>query len=173
MLQKLNKKNKGFTLVEIMIVVAIIALLSAIAVPNFLRARKRSQATRVLEDLRLVEAAKDQWALEKNKKGSDTVLPNDLKGYFKPGSHIITPPAGTDPVAGAEEGEVSALYDTIGNEIALVDVNTPAKVDEDTVDEFLSILGDDATADGDEAKAFWGVYHPAATTGGGTEGDDD
>ena len=43
MLQKLNKNRGGFTLVEIMIVVAIIALLAAIAVPNFLRARKRSQ----------------------------------------------------------------------------------------------------------------------------------
>ncbi len=46
----------AFALAEIMIVVAIIALLAAIAVPNFLRARKRSQATRVLEDLRMVDA---------------------------------------------------------------------------------------------------------------------
>ena len=48
----------GFTLVEIMIVVAIIALLAAIAVPGFLRARKRSQAVRVLEDLRLIDHAR-------------------------------------------------------------------------------------------------------------------
>ena len=53
MLNKLNKKRGGFTLVEIMIVVAIIALLAAIAVPGFLRARKRSQASRVVNDLRL------------------------------------------------------------------------------------------------------------------------
>ncbi len=46
MLNKLNKRRGGFTLVEIMIVVAIIALLAAIAVPGFLRARKRSQASR-------------------------------------------------------------------------------------------------------------------------------
>ena len=45
MLRKLNTKHAGFTLVEIRIVVAIIALLAAIAVPNFLRSRKRSQAT--------------------------------------------------------------------------------------------------------------------------------
>ncbi|HEY2101633.1 MAG TPA: prepilin-type N-terminal cleavage/methylation domain-containing protein, partial [Chthoniobacterales bacterium] len=47
MLNKLNKRRGGFTLVEIMIVVAIIALLAAIAVPGFLRARKRSQATKI------------------------------------------------------------------------------------------------------------------------------
>jgi len=59
MLRKLHTRRGGFTLVEIMIVVAIIALLAAIAVPNFLRARKRSQATQVLEDLRLIDSAID------------------------------------------------------------------------------------------------------------------
>ena len=48
-----NYRRFGFTLVEIMIVAAVIALLAAICVPGFLRARKRTQATRVLEDLRL------------------------------------------------------------------------------------------------------------------------
>src|SRR5664279_1036933 len=65
MLQKLNTKHAGFTLVEIMIVVAIIALLAAIAVPNFLRSRKRSQATQVLEDLRIIDSAVDLYAIEK------------------------------------------------------------------------------------------------------------
>ena len=74
MLQKLNKNRGGFTLVEIMIVVAIIALLAAIAVPNFLRARKRSQATRILEDLRLLDAASDQYALETNKTSATGVF---------------------------------------------------------------------------------------------------
>ena len=72
MLTKLNKKRAGFTLVEIMIVVAIIALLAAIAVPNLLRARKRSQATRVLEDLRLIDSAIDQYAIESNRATGDT-----------------------------------------------------------------------------------------------------
>ena len=67
MLTSLNKRRGGFTLVEIMIVVAIIALLAAIAVPNFLRARKRSQATRMLEDLRVIDSAIDQYAIETNK----------------------------------------------------------------------------------------------------------
>ncbi len=67
MLNQINKRRGGFTLVEIMIVVAIIALLAAIAVPGFLRARKRSQASRILNDLRLIDAAVDQYAIENNK----------------------------------------------------------------------------------------------------------
>src|SRR6201993_4074531 len=66
-------KEKRFTLVEIIIVVAIIALLAAIAVPGFLRARKRSQASRILNDLRLIDSAVDQYAIEKNKKTNDPV----------------------------------------------------------------------------------------------------
>ena len=88
MLQKLQTRRGGFTLVEIMIVVAIIALLAAIAVPNFLRARKRSQATRVLEDLRLIDAAVDQYAIETNRSTGYQVQWNDVKSYLKVGSKL-------------------------------------------------------------------------------------
>ena len=88
MLQKLNKNRGGFTLVEIMIVVAIIALLAAIAVPNFLRARKRSQATRILEDLRMVDSAIDQYAIETNKTSGVAVTWTDIKAYLKTGSTL-------------------------------------------------------------------------------------
>src|SRR5476649_2248087 len=88
MLQKLNKNRGGFTLVEIMIVVAIIALLAAIAVPNFLRARKRSQATRCLEDLRIIDSAIDQYAIENNKSGGAAVNWTDIQSYLKNGSVI-------------------------------------------------------------------------------------
>ena len=88
MLQKLNKNRGGFTLVEIMIVVAIIALLAAIAVPNFLRARKRSQATQILEDLRLIDSAIDQYAIENNKSSNDSVLWAGVQGYLKKGSKL-------------------------------------------------------------------------------------
>jgi len=90
MLQKINKNRGGFTLVEIMIVVAIIALLAAIAVPNFLRARKRSQATRILEDLRLLDSATDQYAIETNKMSSMNPVLGDLKNYLKTGTTLYT-----------------------------------------------------------------------------------
>jgi prepilin-type N-terminal cleavage/methylation domain-containing protein len=84
---KHNLKNRrGFTLVEIMIVVAIIALLASIAVPGFLRARKRSQATRILNDLRLIDGAVDLYAIETNKMSGNTVNTADWTNYMKKGS---------------------------------------------------------------------------------------
>src|SRR5688572_26849635 len=90
MLQKLNTKRGGFTLVEIMIVVAIIALLASIAVPNFLRSRKRSQATQILEDLRLIDAAVDQYAIEYNKKKGEDVTWTQVKLYLKDGTRLYS-----------------------------------------------------------------------------------
>src|ERR1700761_8083581 len=89
-----NIKNRGFTLVEIMIVVAVIALLASIAVPNFLRARKRSQATRILEDLRLLDSAADQYAIETNKISGMLPVFGDLKNYLKTGPSLYN--SGTD-----------------------------------------------------------------------------
>ncbi|MGB8340471.1 MAG: prepilin-type N-terminal cleavage/methylation domain-containing protein [Chthoniobacterales bacterium] len=88
MLNKLSKKRGGFTLVEIMIVVAIIALLAAIAVPGFLRARKRSQASRVINDLRLIDSAVDQYAIENNKSTGDVVATDAWTQYMKRGSAL-------------------------------------------------------------------------------------
>ncbi len=82
------QKQGGFTLVEIMIVVAIIALLAAIAVPGFLRARKRSQASRIINDLRLVDAAVDQYAIENAKLSGDTVAITDWTKYLKAGTNL-------------------------------------------------------------------------------------
>jgi prepilin-type N-terminal cleavage/methylation domain-containing protein len=88
MLNKLNKRRGGFTLVEIMIVVAIIALLAAIAVPGFLRARKRSQASRVINDLRLIDSAVDQYAIENNKSSGQPVGIADWTKYLKAGTNL-------------------------------------------------------------------------------------
>jgi len=103
MLQKLNKNRGGFTLVEIMIVVAIIALLAAIAVPNFLRARKRSQATRMLEDLRIIDSAIDQYAIETNKSTNATAQWVDIQNYLKKGS-VLYNSGGSDLFGNAYSG---------------------------------------------------------------------
>jgi len=83
MFKKLQTKHGGFTLVEIMIVVAIIALLAAIAVPGFLRARKRSQASKILNDLRMIDSAVDQYAIETGRKTGDVVGIPDWTNYLK------------------------------------------------------------------------------------------
>src|SRR3989454_12600937 len=88
MLKKLQTKHAGFTLVEIMIVVAIIALLAAIAVPGFLRARKRSQASRILNDLRMIDSAMDQYAIETGRTTGATVTVADWTNYVKKNSSI-------------------------------------------------------------------------------------
>ena len=82
--------RRGFTLVEIMIVVAIIALLASIAVPNFLRARKRSEASKILEDLRQIDNATDEYAIENNKTSGMNPTFNDLKNYLKTGTPLYT-----------------------------------------------------------------------------------
>jgi len=78
-----SSRRTGFTLVEIMIVVAIIALLAAIAVPGFLRARKRSQASRIINDLRLIDSAVDQYAIETSKTTNAPVAVTDWTNYLK------------------------------------------------------------------------------------------
>src|SRR5207245_87400 len=88
MLTKFRSKHGGFTLVEIMIVVAIIALLAAIAVPGFLRARKRSQASKILNDLRMINGAVDQYAIENSKVSTDQVDIADWTKYIKKDTNL-------------------------------------------------------------------------------------
>lgn len=83
-----NRTHLGFTLVEIMIVASVIALLAAITTPSFLRARKRSQATKVLEDLRVIDQATDQYAVETNKKTGMHPVFSDLKTYMKTNTRL-------------------------------------------------------------------------------------
>jgi len=83
----------GFTLVEIMIVVAIIGVLAAIAIPSFLYARTRSQANACINNLRQIESAVQQVAIEKGKHvGENLTYPDDITPYIKLNSASSIPP---------------------------------------------------------------------------------
>ena len=90
---KKSVHGAGFTLVEIMIVVAIIGLLAAIAIPNFVTARQNAQAKGCINNLKQLDAAAAQFALEKGKKtGDDITFPSDLTPYIKLNSAGNLPP---------------------------------------------------------------------------------
>lgn len=95
-LREARRGEKGFTLIEIMIVVLIIGILLAIAVPNFMKARQTSRAKSCIANLKQIEAAKEQWAMDNNAGASATVAWTDLKGtdkYIKsPNSNAMTCP---------------------------------------------------------------------------------
>jgi prepilin-type N-terminal cleavage/methylation domain-containing protein len=83
----------GFTLVEIMIVVAIIGVLAAIGIPSFLHARSKSQATACINNLRQIETAVQQVAIEKGLHVGDNVTyPDDITAYIKLNSKGSIPP---------------------------------------------------------------------------------
>lgn len=137
MLKQLRKNQGGFTLVEIMIVVAIIGLLAAIAVPGFIRARKRSQATAVLNDARVLDGAKDQYAIENNKTGTTAVTGGMLVNYLKPGSRLYT---------AAQSGTVT---DVVGGTYSLGTFDGTIGVDSATKTSFSDVV---------DASTFWGAY---------------
>src|SRR5258705_8470698 len=88
-----NSRKSGFTLVEIMIVVAIIGLLAAIAIPNFIKARTTSQKNACINNLRQIDGAIQQWALENKKDAAAGVKFTDVSGYLK--NSVICPAGGT------------------------------------------------------------------------------
>jgi prepilin-type N-terminal cleavage/methylation domain-containing protein len=81
--KRTQRRTSGFTLVEIMIVVAIIGLLAAIAIPNFSKARSQAQKNASIQNLRQIDGAKQLWATENRKVDSDVPTEADVGAYLK------------------------------------------------------------------------------------------
>jgi prepilin-type N-terminal cleavage/methylation domain-containing protein len=94
-MHSLTIRRSGFTLVEVMVAILITALIVAIALPNLFRARKRSQATHILDDLRVLNGALDQYAIDTTKLSGAPVNWSDIQGYLKQGS-LLYNSNGTD-----------------------------------------------------------------------------
>jgi len=105
MLQSFHSRRGGFTLAEIMIVVAIIAMLAAIAVPGFLRSRKRSQATLILRQLKVLDEAVEMYAMENSRSDSTLLQFTDMARYVKVGTPLYNSCA------------LNAAQDLLGNSI--------------------------------------------------------
>jgi prepilin-type N-terminal cleavage/methylation domain-containing protein len=75
--------STGFTLIEIMIVVALIAVLASIAIPNFIQARERTRMVTCIHNLKVIDNSIQQWALETHKQSGTPVTPADIRPYVK------------------------------------------------------------------------------------------
>lgn len=123
-----------------MIVTAIIALLAALALPGYVRSRKRAQATAVLNDARVISSAMDQYALENNKKGDDTVNATNIKAFFKPATRLYV-----------DAGSGAPLSDVVGNNYSYSTFDGGVRVNTGTVRNFSDVI--------ENASSFWGSYY--------------
>ena len=83
----------GFTLVEIMIVVAIISLLAAVAIPNYVQARERAYTATCINNLQQIDGAVQRWSLDMKKDDQQPVTYSDIRGYLK--NAVVCPSGGT------------------------------------------------------------------------------
>jgi len=91
-MKKRVSRQGGFTLVEIMIVVAIIGLLASIAIPNFVKARTTAQMNACISNLRQIDGAVQQWALDTKQSDTANVTAADVLPYLK--NSVVCPSGG-------------------------------------------------------------------------------
>jgi prepilin-type N-terminal cleavage/methylation domain-containing protein len=111
-MKNIKSRKMGFTLVEIMIVVAIIGLLAAIAIPNFVRARTTSQQNACINNLRQIDGAKQQWALEQKVAATASPANTDIQPYMGRGTGGTLP---TCPADSSITFATSYTVDTVQN----------------------------------------------------------
>lgn len=131
-----HKRKHGFTLIEIMIVIAILTLLAAIAVPGFVRARKRSQATIVLNEARELDDAKNQYAVDYGQPGTTYVNVEGLKQYLKPQSRLY------------HADDNRTVKDMFGNAFSITTYDKPVTVNQSTKNLLKDVVD----------QNFWGAY---------------
>jgi len=108
-------RRSGFTLVEIMIVVAIIGLLAAIAIPNFVKARTTAQKNACIANLKQIDGAKEQWAMENKKTTGDTTDATAVNSYLKNSAAPQCPGNGTYTYSNVGVNPVCSIGSTLGH----------------------------------------------------------
>jgi prepilin-type N-terminal cleavage/methylation domain-containing protein len=105
-IMKINTSRKaGFTIVELMIVVAIIGLWAAIAIPNFIRARSTSQMNTCISNLRQIDSAKQRWALETGALPTAAPSDTDILPYIGRSGGVLP----SCPLWGPPDGSIAAF----------------------------------------------------------------
>jgi len=111
------QEQRGFTLVEIMIVVALIGMLTAVAIPNFMKSRTAAQRNACIKNISVIESAKQQWGLEKGKTDGDIPVEADLVGPLLYLKQMPTCPGGGTYTLGGIGGNAICSNSSLGHSL--------------------------------------------------------
>ncbi len=114
-MKKRTSTRGGFTLIEIMIVIAIIGLLMTVAVPNIVRARKKANERVCLMNIENIEGAKQLWATENRKSDKDTPTEDDLRIYLRDSKFPTCPSGGTYTINAVDAKATCSVHVSVGD----------------------------------------------------------